>query len=93
MAAGLRDAPIEADELNRARLSTVESIRRSQSTNAYWVSNLEEVHDDPAQVQALRTIISDLEAVTPADIQRVAQTYLTSDKAWRAQVTARPAAE
>jgi len=90
IAAELRDTPIDADELNRARLSSIEAIRRSQATNGYWVSNLEEVHDDPAQVQALRTIISDLEAVTPADIQRVARTYLTADKAWRAEVKARP---
>ncbi len=87
VAASLRDAPIEADELNRARLSSVEGIRRSQAQNPYWLSNLSAVQAKPGDIDAIRTAISDLEAVTPADIQRVAQAYLKPDTAWRAQVT------
>ncbi len=87
VAASLRDTPIEADELNRARLSLVEGIRRSQAQNPYWLGSLSAVHAKPAELDSIRTQISDLEAVTPADIQRVAQTYLKPDTAWRAQVT------
>ncbi len=88
VAAGLRDTPITEDELNRARLSNVEAIRRGQATNSWWMSNLIGVHDKPSEIEAIRTAISDLEAVTPADIQSAAQTYLKPDTAWRAQVTA-----
>jgi len=86
--ASLRDTPIEADELNRARLSAIEALRRSQNQNGYWLGNLADVHDKPQDLEAIRTAITDLEAVTPADIQRVAQAYLKPDTAWRAQATA-----
>lgn len=92
VAAGLRDALVEEDELNRARLSTVESIRRSQATNAYWLGNLQDVQTDPSRIEAIRSVLTDLNAITPADIQQAARTYLTPDRAWRAQVTAQGAA-
>lgn len=91
VATALRDAPVTDDELGRARLSAVEAIRRGQATNGYWLGALEDVQDDPTRITAVRTAISDLEAVTPADIQKAAQTYLVADHAWRAQVTAQPA--
>jgi zinc protease len=88
VATALRDAPVTDDELARARLSAVESIRRSQATNGYWLGALENVQTDPTQIAAVRTAISDLESITPAEIQKAAQTYLLADRAWRAQVTA-----
>ena len=91
VATSLRDTTITEDELNRARLSSVESIRRAQATNGWWLGNLATVHDKPSSIDAIRTAISDLEAVTPADIQRAAQAYLKPDTAWRAQVTAQAA--
>ena len=87
IAAGLRDAPVTDDELNRARLSTIESIRRSQAGNGYWLNALKNVQSDPTQVDAIRTIISDLESITPADLQEAAKTYLQPNRAWRAEVT------
>lgn len=87
VAASLRDTPIDADELNRARLSNVEAIRRSQAQNTWWLINLSAVQAKPGDLDAIRTAVSDLEAVTSADIQRAAQAYLVPDKAWRAQVT------
>jgi zinc protease len=92
IAAGLRDAPVTEDELNRARLSSIEQIRRSQAGNGYWLNALKGVQTDPTQIEAIRTAISDLEAITPADLQKAAQTYLQPDRAWRAEVTAPPAA-
>ncbi|HYD28238.1 M16 family metallopeptidase [Brevundimonas sp.] len=92
--AGLRDAPVDADELNRARLPVIESLRRSQASNEYWLGQLADVAAKPEELEQTLTHISDLEAVTPADIQRLARQYLRSDTAWRATVTSsRPAAE
>lgn len=89
IAADLRETPITADELQRARLPAVEGTRRAQATNAYWVSQLDGVVAYPARLDAARRVVADLEAVTPEDIQRAAQTYLQPHRAWRAEVKAR----
>lgn len=91
IAAGLRDAPVDEDELNRARLSVIESIRRSRNTNGYWLNALEGFHDDPSKIEAVRNILDELESITPEEIQQAAQTYLQPDRAWRATVTAEAA--
>ena len=90
--ASLRDTPITEDELNRARLPTIESIRRSQASNEYWLTQLEDVAADRGQVQQTLSHISDIEAITPADIQRAARQYLRPDTAWKLTVTSAQAA-
>ena len=84
--ASLRDAPITEDELNRARLPTIESLRRSQAGNEYWLGQLEDLAAKPASVEQILTHISDLEAFTVADIQAAARQYLKPDTAWKAEV-------
>ncbi|HEY1225059.1 MAG TPA: insulinase family protein [Brevundimonas sp.] len=91
--ASLRDTPITEDELNRARLPTIEAIRRSQASNEYWLTQLEDVARDPAQVEQTLSHITDIEAITPADIQRAARQYLRPDTAWRATVTSTSAGQ
>ena len=87
IAASLRDTPISDDELLRARAPAVESLRRSQADNSYWVSQLAEAGRKPETFDEIRSNISDLESVTPADIQRLARQYLAADKAWRLTIT------
>lgn len=84
--ASLRDAPPTEDELNRARLPVIESLRRSQAGNEYWLAQLGDVAARPEEVEQTLTHISDLEAITPADIQAMARQYLRTDTAWRAVV-------
>lgn len=86
--ASLQAAPPSEDELNRARLPVIESLRRSQASNEYWLSQLSDVAERPADVEQTLTHIGDLEAVTPADIQALARQYLRADTAWKATVTA-----
>ncbi|RZJ74855.1 MAG: insulinase family protein, partial [Brevundimonas sp.] len=86
IAATLRDAPPEEDELNRARLPNIERLRLSQATNEYWLTQLADVAERPADVQQIANHIAVLEAITPADIQRLARQYLTPEKAVRVQV-------
>lgn len=88
LAGGLRDTAITEDELNRARLPEIERLRRDQAGNAYWLGQLSDIAATPSDVEQITSHISDLEAITPADIQRAAQAYLRPDAAWRAQVTA-----
>lgn len=93
LAAQLRDTPVTDDELNRARLPEIERLRRARAGNEYWLSQLSDVAADPRQVEQTTTHISDLEAITPADIQAAARRYLVPDGAWRAKVTAAAAAQ
>ena len=84
--ASLRDAPPTEDELNRARLPVIEALRRSQAGNEYWLAQLSDVAERPGDVEQTLTHISDLEAITPADIQALARQYLRNDTAWKAIV-------
>ncbi len=98
IAASLRDAPPEADELNRARLPAIERLRLSQATNEYWLTQLADVAEEPSEIAQTVNHIAVLEAVTPEDIQRLAQKYLTDATAVKIQVVsanpeAAPAAE
>lgn len=94
IAASLRDAPPSEDELNRARLPTIERLRLNQATNEYWLGQLSDVAQEPSDVPQIVNHIAVLEAVTPADIQRLAQKYLQDGKAVRVQVvSATPAAQ
>ncbi len=91
LAAQLRDQAITEDELNRARLPEIERLRRAEAGNEYWLTALADLAADPAELEQITSRISDLEAITPADIQAAAARYLVADKAWRARVTAAPA--
>jgi len=86
IAASLRDAPPTEDELNRARLPAIERLRLSQATNEYWLGQLADVVERPSDVEQIVNHIAVLEAVTPADIQRLAQRYLTDAAAVKVQV-------
>jgi zinc protease len=91
IAADLRDHPVTADELERARKPLVETLEKSRATNEWWLANLANVQDRPGVGEKIRNAISEYQAVTPADIQRAADTYLVDTKAWKMLVT--PAAK
>ncbi|GAA0642995.1 M16 family metallopeptidase [Brevundimonas lenta] len=93
IAASLREAPPSDDELNRARLPAIERVRLSQATNEYWLTQLADIVEKPGDVQQIVNNIAVLEAVTPADVQRLAQKYLTDDRAVRVQVVSATPAE
>lgn len=87
IAASLREVPISEDELLRARAPLVESLRRSQADNGYWVSQLVAAGRKPGTFDEIRSNVSDLESTTSADIQRLARQYLTAARAWRLTIT------
>ncbi|WP_439472198.1 M16 family metallopeptidase [Brevundimonas sp.] len=84
--ASMKNAPPSEDELNRARLPVIEALRRSQASNEYWLAQLSDVAGTPTDVEQTLTHISDLESVTPADVQALARQYLRDDTAWKAIV-------
>lgn len=86
IAADLRDRPIEADELQRARRPLVENILRARNGNAWWIGNLPGVQTDPRITAMIAGQLADYEAMTPAELQRAAQAFLVPGRAWKAIV-------
>lgn len=86
IAADLRDKPISQDELDRAKKPKLEGIEKDRQSNAYWIGVLSGAQTDGYSLPAERSRLAQIAKVTPADIQKLAKAYLTSDKAWRLQV-------
>lgn len=86
IAADLRDHPVSDDELNRARRPAVERLRRSMADNGYWLGQLSRAQSDPSTLDQTRDHVAVLEAVTAADLQRLARDYLKPETAWRAEI-------
>ena len=82
----LRDEPVSADDLKRAREPLLESAKRGQTTNFWWLNQLTFIVDRPWYEPQALTAIHDMEGLTPADIQALARKYLEPGKAWRAEV-------
>jgi zinc protease len=84
--------PITEDELNRARQPRLEALRRSQASNEFWLGELAEAQTDPNRLPALRSVESDLQSITAAEVQAAAAKYLIPSTAYRITVTPRAAA-
>jgi len=82
IAADLRDKPITADELERAKKPRVDQIEKARETNEYWLGALSGAQTDPRLLTATRSVIAGLQRVTIADVQKAAQTFLGDDKSW-----------
>jgi zinc protease len=79
----LRANPISADELQRARGPLIQELVQAQQTNAYWMAQISNDQVDPRSIDAVRSLVPDLNGVTPADLQSLARTYLKDDTAWK----------
>jgi zinc protease len=82
----LKDKPISDDEMNRARKPVLEHEEHSLNSNSFWLSMLSGSIQTPAQLDTIRQRRAQLMAVTPADLQRLAKTYLVMSKALHIQV-------
>ena len=56
---------------------------QAQQTNAYWMAQISNDQVDPRSIDAVRSLVPDLNGVTPADLQSLARTYLKDDTAWK----------
>jgi zinc protease len=81
--ADLRDHPISADELERAKKPRLEQIEKSQATNPYWMARLTHAEDDPRRLNIVRETLPSYQSITAADIQAVARKYLRDDTAFK----------
>ena len=86
IAADLRDRPITADELQRARKPRVEDIARQRASNEWWLSELGAVQTLPGVAASIEHGLEQYEAVTPAELQKAARRFLLDSKAWKLEI-------
>lgn len=91
IAADLRDRPVEADELQRARQPRLGVIQRDRSGNSWWLDRLARIQQDPRVANDILTELDDYQAITPADLQRAAREVLLPGRAWSVVVVPRAA--
>jgi zinc protease len=84
--ADLRDHPISADELERAKRPRIEQVEKAQQTNAYWMARLIGAVHDHRRIEITRETIRGYQAINIADIQAVARKYLRDRAAFKVVV-------
>jgi zinc protease len=77
----LRDKPVDADLFDRARKPLLEAMTKARRENSYWLPYVSEATSQEARLDRSRKSIAIVEAATPADLETLAQRYLTDDKA------------
>ncbi|WP_174273737.1 M16 family metallopeptidase [Sphingomonas bacterium] len=91
IAADLRTRPLSADELDRAKRPQIDARKRELQTNPFWLGVIALGQRDPRAFDAARELVSGMEKVSAADVQRAAAKYLLPGRAYRALVKARTA--
>ena len=81
------------DQLARAKATQVATIERERgSNNGYWLQVIDDLANDPRDIDAVRTAVSGRQAITPADVQAAAARYLTPANSFTLQALPTPAA-
>lgn len=80
IAADVRDKPIEADLLARAREPILSSYSRADTQNSAWVGTVNAAQSWPERLDRRRQRTAILKSITPQDIQKAASHYLATDK-------------
>jgi zinc protease len=88
IARDLREQPVSADELERARNPHIASLKKAQLTNEYWLSDLSNAMADPRRLDLIRSTFPDYESITLADIQAAARDWFKDETAWKLVIKA-----
>jgi zinc protease len=83
VAEGLKTAEVQPDELARAREPMLQALSRDRAGNDFWIGRLAGATWDPRRLESIRTQEQLVQAVTAADIRRIAQKYLGRGSALR----------
>ncbi|PKB24887.1 zinc protease [Novosphingobium kunmingense] len=75
--ADLRDRPLPADVLLRARAPMIESFENLLKTNAGWLAYVDRAQTEPDRIERYLRSVERVKAITTADIQAIARRYLT----------------
>jgi zinc protease len=79
--AALRDAPISADMLLRARAPMLDGIDNALKTNRGWLALVDRAQTEPDRIERYLGAKARLSAITPARIQELVRRYLTAEGA------------
>lgn len=77
----LRDKPVDADLIERARKPLLEAMIKARRENSYWLPYVSEATSRADRLDRSRKSIAIVEKATPAQLQALAQRYLTDGKA------------
>ena len=78
---------VTEEELNRARQPALTAAKESLRNNAYWLGNvLARAQEKPEMLDWASTRMADLEAISKADLDALAKTYLGRERASRVTV-------
>ncbi|MGR4892789.1 M16 family metallopeptidase [Sphingopyxis sp. LARHCG72] len=77
----LREKPVDADLIDRARKPLVEAMVKSRRENSYWLNYVAEATSHADRLDRSRKGIGEVEAATPAQLQALAKRYLVDDNA------------
>ncbi len=92
IAADLAAKPVSADELERTVNPIQELISRIATGNTFWLNQLAGATQDKRRVTALRTLLSDYQRITPAELQAAAARWFVPAKEFRFAVLPEKAA-
>ena len=82
----LRDQPVSADIIARARNPILESIAKSERENGFWLSYVDEAQGRADRLDRVRQRKALYQAVTPTDLQTLARLYLTDQAMQRVRI-------
>lgn len=82
----LRDKPVDADLLLRARQPILERIDRSRRENATWLGIVDQAQGAPRYLDRFRASKATYSAITAVELQAAAQRYLQADGMLRVRV-------
>jgi zinc protease len=86
--AELREGRFDDDVIERARRPNIDMLKTAEHGNGYWVAVLADAQTNPQRFPLMRTRISDMEAITKAEI--VAAARATFDNAKAVRVVVKP---
>ena len=84
--AALREKPVDADLLARARNPELDKIDRQMRENGYWLSALSKSQSEPERLDRIRQRKAILQSITAADLQKLAQQYLQPSRVQTAEI-------
>ena len=82
IAAKLAEGPITADEFERAQKPLLSQLEQMRRDNRYWAQNVvRNCQEHPERLDWARSLLSDFEGITIAELQELAKTYLPAARA------------
>lgn len=89
----MRDTPVSADLLLRAAKPLTEKIDRESRENAFWRGAIAQAQSDPSRLDRVRQMRKILSEITPAELQKAAQQYLTDSRRSDFRIVSKSVAE